>query len=119
MALVGESAVDKDIRSKEPKSHPRFIEGIYQLIRNRTSEHIAGSGNKIMYARTVRRKPDPWKWKIEKLESLRVRPFYKQRHEQERNKKEKACCSLRMDRRAISPRSRASRNQKPHSPDKR
>ena len=62
--------------SKVPKSHPRFTEGIFTWgIGNKTDEHSDGSGHKIIHARTIRRRHDSEKWKIEKVESLKVGPL--------------------------------------------
>ena len=77
MVLVGETVMcklDKDALSKVPKSHPRFTEGIYLEIRYRKGWHSAGSGHKIIHAKTVNRRADPETWKFQKLESLALGP---------------------------------------------
>ena len=57
-----------------PKSHPRFMDGTFLGMRDKIGEHIVGSGHNIVYARTIRGRLDSKKWKVEKLESIKVGP---------------------------------------------
>ena len=51
------------------------VHGKHLGIRNRTEEHIVGSCHNLVYARTIRRRRDPEKCEVEKLESINVGPL--------------------------------------------